>query len=155
MERSNVTSTGLLTPPGRDLRLDVFRGLALLMIFINHVPGTAWEYVTNRNFGFSDAAEAFVIMSGIAAGLAYGKVVGRDGIFAGILRCWRRAFTLYWVHIVTTCAALAISAAAARFFGVTEMIEINNVAMVFDDLVGVLDHMVIGHDVAVGGDDEA
>lgn len=57
--------------PGRDARLDMFRGLALLMIFINHVPGTAWENFTSRNFGFSDAAEAFVFMSGVAAGLAY------------------------------------------------------------------------------------
>lgn len=138
MESRGVTQTALLTPPGRDLRLDVFRGLALMMIFINHVPGTAWEYATNRNFGFSDAAEGFVIMSGIAAGLAYGRVVSRDGIFAGALRCWRRAFTLYWVHITTTMLALGISALAARAFGVTEMIEINNVKAVFGDLEGAL-----------------
>ena len=49
----------------------MFRGLALVMIFINHVPGTVFEAYTNRNFGFSDAAEAFVFMSGVAAGLAY------------------------------------------------------------------------------------
>ena len=55
----------------RDLRLDVFRGLALVMIFINHVPGTVYENFTNRNFGLSDAAEGFVLMSGVAAGLAY------------------------------------------------------------------------------------
>ncbi len=133
-----MSTTGLLAPPGRDLRLDVFRGLCLVMIFINHVPGTAWEYMTNRNFGFSDAAEGFVIMSGIAAGLAYGRVVLRDGIFAGALKTWRRAFTLYWVHITTTVIALGISAAAARFFGVTEMIEANNVDMFYEDLTGVL-----------------
>jgi len=52
----------------RDLRLDVFRGLALVMIFINHVPGTVYENVTSRNFGLSDAAEGFVLMSGVAAG---------------------------------------------------------------------------------------
>ena len=37
------------------------------MIFINHVPGTLYENYTSRNFGFSDAAEAFVFMSGMAA----------------------------------------------------------------------------------------
>ena len=56
---------------GRDARLDMFRGLALIMIFVNHVPGTIYETYTSRNFGFSDAAEAFVFMSGMAAGLAY------------------------------------------------------------------------------------
>ena len=55
----------------RDPRLDVFRGLCLVMIFINHVPGNVLEAFTNRNFGFSDAAEGFVFMSGVAAGLAY------------------------------------------------------------------------------------
>ena len=53
----------------RDPRLDVFRGLCLVMIFINHVPGNVYEKFTSRNFGFSDAAEGFVLMSGIAAGL--------------------------------------------------------------------------------------
>ncbi|WP_163363588.1 OpgC domain-containing protein, partial [Enterobacter cloacae] len=44
----------------RDTRIDVFRALALLTIFINHVPGTVFEHLTHRNFGFSDSAEAFV-----------------------------------------------------------------------------------------------
>ncbi|MCB1958712.1 MAG: OpgC domain-containing protein, partial [Rhodocyclaceae bacterium] len=35
----------------RDGRIDVLRGLALVMIFINHVPGTVFEHLTNRNFG--------------------------------------------------------------------------------------------------------
>ena len=122
----------------RDQRLDVFRGLALVTIFINHVPGTVYEVLTSRNFGFSDAAEGFVIMSGIAAGLAYGRAMAPGRAFEGMIRCWRRAFTLYWVHIVTTMMAVAISAGAARFFGVHEMIEINNVQIFFDDLIGVL-----------------
>ncbi len=125
-------------PAGRDMRLDVFRGLALVMIFINHVPGTIYEHVTSRNFGFSDAAEAFVIMSGIAAGLAYGRVLATSGFVAGLARCARRALTLYWVHILTTVLALAISAGAARFFGVIQMIEINNVQVFFEDLTGAL-----------------
>lgn len=58
-------------PKFRDPRLDVLRGMALVMIFINHVPGNFWEDWTSRNFGFSDAAEGFVLMAGISAGLAY------------------------------------------------------------------------------------
>ena len=57
--------------PGRDHRIDFLRGLALVMIFINHIPGTAYESYTSRNFGFSDAAEGFVLISGISAALAY------------------------------------------------------------------------------------
>ena len=40
--------------PERDTRLDVFRALALLTIFINHVPGTIFEHLTHKNLGFSD-----------------------------------------------------------------------------------------------------
>ena len=57
---------------GRDPRLDFFRGLSLIMIYLNHVPGTIYETLTSRNFGFSDAAEGFVFMAGVSAALAYG-----------------------------------------------------------------------------------
>lgn len=122
--------------PARDPRLDVFRGLALAMIFINHVPGTVYEHFTNRNFGFSDAAEGFVLMSGIAAALAYGALVRKQGLLEGFHRCVARVFTLYWVHILTTVLALAISAGAARFFGLTSMMETNNVHIFVEDLTG-------------------
>jgi len=102
----------------RDLRLDVFRGLALVMIFINHTPGTIYENFTTRNFGFSDAAEGFVLMSGIAAGLAYGKFFATPARpWTGVAKIWRRVWTLYQVHIVTTIIALGIAAATAYFLG--------------------------------------
>jgi len=46
--------------PERDTRIDVLRALALLTIYIDHVPGTLFEHWTYKNFGFSDAAEGFV-----------------------------------------------------------------------------------------------
>ncbi|RVA11696.1 hypothetical protein EN932_15035, partial [Mesorhizobium sp. M7A.F.Ca.US.002.01.1.1] len=46
----------------RDTRIDVIRALALLTIYVDHVPGTAFEYLTYKNFGFSDAAEVFVLI---------------------------------------------------------------------------------------------
>ena len=62
---------GLIAPSRpRDPRIDAFRGLALMMIVIDHMPGNPWETITVRNIGFSDAAEAFFVMSGIAAGIA-------------------------------------------------------------------------------------
>ena len=57
----------------RDHRIDFWRGVALVMIFFNHVPGTLWENFTSRNFGFSDAAELFVFLAGFAAAFAYGR----------------------------------------------------------------------------------
>lgn len=116
-----------LPPGGRDERLDMFRGLALVMIFINHVPGTVFEAFTNRNFGFSDAAEAFVFMSGVAAGLAYsGAFLKQVPLWLAIARPWARARQLYFVHLTLTFIFLATFAAAAHFFGLFELLETNN-----------------------------
>lgn len=118
-------------PGGRDPRLDMFRGLALLMIFINHVPGTAWENFTSRNFGFSDAAEAFVFMSGVAAGLAYSGRFVTGPVWPAITRVWARARQLYFVHLAITMMALAIFAGAAMWFGLYELLGKNNLAPLF------------------------
>lgn len=40
--------TAKMVPQGRDTRIDVFRALALLTIFINHVPGTIYEHFTHK-----------------------------------------------------------------------------------------------------------
>lgn len=119
----------------RDPRLDVFRGLCLVMIFINHVPGNVYENLTSRNFGFSDAAEGFVLMSGIAAGLAYSADF-RDRslrLWTGLARVWRRVWTLYLVHITTTLAALAAASAVALWLSDSEILFENQMKWVWMD----------------------
>ena len=137
--RNDSTPAVTAPPPGRrDLRLDVFRGLALVMIYVNHVPGTVFEHFTNRNFGFSDAAEGFVLMSGIAAGIAYSSAPPAGRPWFNARRAWARSRTLYMTHIVTTMMAIGIACAAARWFGAQAMIERNNLVPLFEDPVGVL-----------------
>jgi hypothetical protein len=41
----------------RDLRLDACRGLALWFIFIDHIPGNVFAWLTLRNYGFSDTTK--------------------------------------------------------------------------------------------------
>ena len=131
---------------GRDARLDVLRGLALVMIFINHVPGTVWEGWTSRNFGFSDAAEGFVFMSGLAAGLAYSAGFRRAPFWPAITRVWGRAWTLILVHMTVTVIALGITGAAALWFGLPGMAEINNVPpLLADPLAGFLGLALLSH----------
>ncbi|WP_434617774.1 OpgC family protein [Tabrizicola sp. M-4] len=128
-------SSPIRPPSSRDPRLDVFRGICLVMIFINHVPGNAFEDWTSRNFGFSDAAEGFVMMSGIAAGLAYSADF-RDRsarLWTGLARVWRRVWTLYLVHIATTLAALAIAAAVALWFDDARILFKNQMKWVWLD----------------------
>lgn len=102
----------------RDLRLDVLRGACLVMIFINHVPGNDFEAWTSRNFGFSDAAEGFVMISGIAAGLAYSADFRAPmRLWHGLTRIWKRCWTLYLVQMLVTLAALAAVALAVKATG--------------------------------------
>jgi OpgC protein len=54
----------------RDPRIDVLRGMALLMIFVDHIPGNVLSLVTLHNFGFSDAAEVFVLLNAALRDLA-------------------------------------------------------------------------------------
>lgn len=83
----------------RDGRIDFFRGLALVFIFWDHIPGNILGNVTIRNFGLSDAAEMFVFLAGYAATLAYGRSLARDGFAAACSRVLKRAWTLYIAHI--------------------------------------------------------
>lgn len=125
-------------PMPRDQRLDMFRGLALAIIFIDHAPGTLYENWTNRNFGFSDAAEAFVLMSGIAAGLAYSPQFKTGPLWPAIARVWARARTLYFVHMATTMLALGIFAAAALWFDDWAPLGTNNIPGLFTNPLGAL-----------------
>jgi len=119
-------------PGGRDHRLDIFRGLALMMIFINHVPGNVFEHLTSRNFGFSDAAEAFVLMSGIAVGLAYSRGFANGPLLDALLKVWRRAGKIYVTHIVITAWAIAIIAAGIVFLDTADMVQKVNFTRLLD-----------------------
>ncbi len=86
--------------PARDERLDLFRGLALIFIFVNHIPQNAVSLLSNRSWGFSDATEIFVFVSGYAAALAYGRVALREGYLKASLRVLGRVWQLYAAHIL-------------------------------------------------------
>ena len=74
----------------RDPRLDFFRGLAMLIIFVVHVPGNSWSQYIPARFGFSSAAEMFVFCSGCTSSLAFGAVFVRRGWRIGTVRIAHR-----------------------------------------------------------------
>jgi hypothetical protein len=100
----------------RDVRLDLFRGLALICIFIDHTPGNLLGYVTMRAYGLSDAAETFVLVAGYTAVLAYSRVFEQHGLFAGAKRVGARIWDLYAAHILLTAVCALGLALAARWF---------------------------------------
>ena len=116
----------------RDARIDVFRGLALITIFIDHVRENFYASYTLGNFGISDAAEAFVLMSGMSAGLAYGLYFRPPMRFmVGLGRILRRVWTIYLVHILVTVMALAVTAAIALWFDNPAIMQRNQMTVLF------------------------
>src|SRR6056297_3089664 len=94
----------------RDPRLDFFRGLAMFIILIAHVPGNWLTLWIPARFGFSDATEIFVFCSGMASAIAFGKVFRERGWAIGTARVAFRCWQIYWAHI---CLFLAIAATMA------------------------------------------
>jgi hypothetical protein len=84
---------------GRDLRLDLFRGLALWLIFLDHIPSNMVSWITIRNYGFSDATEIFVFISGYTAAFVYGREMANRGFVVAGARILRRAWQVYVAHI--------------------------------------------------------
>jgi hypothetical protein len=84
---------------GRDLRLDLFRGLALWLIFLDHIPSNIVNWLTIRNYGFSDAAEIFVFISGYTAAFVYGRAMQERGFIVAGARIYKRAWQVYVAHV--------------------------------------------------------
>jgi hypothetical protein len=85
--------------PNRDLRLDFFRGVALFLIFIDHIPENILSYFTLQGVTFFDAAEVFIFISGFTAALVYGRRLAVKGGVYMAAQVWRRAWQLYVAHI--------------------------------------------------------
>lgn len=141
-------STITTAPQRRDTRLDVLRGLALITIFINHVPGQIFEYLTTRNFGFSDAAEGFVLISGIAVGLSYGTLFHPGKRLSQARKAVKRAFTLYLAHMITTFMTLALFICSAWLFHRSGLLcEINILAVLTNLQNGIPALLLLGHQI--------
>ncbi len=103
-------------PPERDLRLDLVRGIGQWMVFLDHIPYDVVGWLTIRNYGFSDATEFFVFISGYCAGYIYGPAVRRGQFVAVTKRLFRRAWQLYLAHIFLFLLFTAQVARTARHF---------------------------------------
>jgi hypothetical protein len=126
----NNAIVNLMSSPGRkerDLRVDFFRGLALIFIFIDHVPDNTWAKATLQNFGFSDASEVFVLLAGYSAGLAYWSMSERGDFRGAFQRASRRASEIYVWHIGIFIASAILLYAAARLF--QNPAYVNNIAI--------------------------
>src|SRR6201996_6923704 len=100
----------------RELRLDLFRGMALWLIYIDHLPPSLLTWLTIRNYGFSDATEIFIFISGYTAAFVYGRAMREVGFVVATARILRRVWQIYVAHVFLFTIFLAeISYVATSF----------------------------------------
>ena len=95
-----ITIRTELPPRARDYRLDVLRGFANWAIYLDHIPNNVMNWLTQRNYGFSDAADLFVFISGYTASFVYARIMLEREFVIGGTRLVRRAWQIYVAHIV-------------------------------------------------------
>lgn len=128
----------------RDVRLDFFRGLALLFIFLNHIPENVGSWITNRNFGFSDATEIFVFISGYSAALAYGSMMRRRGFLLAGARILHRTWQLYIAHIFLFVVFTAqIAYVATRFNNPMFSEEMNLIGFINEPHINLIQALLL------------
>jgi len=125
--------------------IDFWRGVALVMIFINHIPGMDYSMLTLRNYAISDAAELFVFLAGYSLafvanpnGNGVAKPIGRV-----VLRLLMRALEIWQAQIATISVAIAMLGASAIAFSDPLLLEWHGAGPAFFDTVRASIGMVL------------
>ena len=117
-----------LPPSKRDLRLDLFRGLANWLMFLGHVSTSVLAWFSFRNYGFSDGADLFVFISGYTSALVFGRRMIEGGLLFGTTRLWRRVWQIYVAHILLFVIYLASIHFLANSFNAPDLVDRFNAA---------------------------
>ncbi|HEY0218436.1 MAG TPA: OpgC domain-containing protein [Afipia sp.] len=125
--------TARLPSKGRDLRLDIFRGIANWAIFLDHIPNNVVNWLTTRNYGFSDAADLFVFISGYTAAFVYAKMMIDRGFIVGATRLLKRVWQLYVAHVLLFVIYIASIGWVAYRYSDPQIIHEFNIAGLVDN----------------------
>jgi hypothetical protein len=128
----------ILPPKGRDLRLDLFRGVANWAIFLDHIPDNVVNWITTRNYGFSDAADLFVFISGYTASFVYARMMLERGFIVGATRLTKRVWQLYVAHVILFVIYIVSIGYVAFRFADPDIINEFNVAGLVDNPIETL-----------------
>jgi hypothetical protein len=105
-----VRTLGYQAQPGRDLRLDLLRGAAVVAMVVDHLAGASPLYaLSGGNRFFTSAAEGFVFLSGLLVGMTYRRIAERDGLSTALWRLLERAWVLYVLAVGLTLLVLPAS----------------------------------------------
>ena len=130
--------TVTLPPKGRDLRLDLIRGIANWQIFINHIPNNAFNWITTEYYGFSDAADLFIFISGFTASFVYARIMLERGTLAASTRVFRRAWQIFVAQVFLFCVYAAGIGYLALEYHDPNLDNIYNIHLFFEHPVHML-----------------
>jgi hypothetical protein len=122
-ESGEPTRTSPVDKPHYDRRIDFFRGLALIFIFINHIPDNAFTYLTSRTFTLFDSAEVFMFLAGYSAALGY-YGLAPQGLQAFSRKALSRARAIWTHHLVLVALLMAAAFSIGEIWGVKTGYEI-------------------------------
>ena len=117
-----------LPPTKRDLRLDLFRGLANWAMFLGHIPSSVLVWLSFRNFGFSDGADLFLFISGYTSATVFTRKMNEGGFVFGATRICARVWQIYVAHILLFVFYLASIHLLSRGFNLPDLIHLYNAA---------------------------
>lgn len=98
---------------GRSIEIDFFRGVVLIVIVLDHIPGSALSHVMLHAYALCDSAEVFVFLGGYASAAAYAAVLARRGAVAAKERFFKRSWEIYRAYLLTALLTLLSGATLA------------------------------------------
>jgi len=125
---------------GRDIRLNLFLGLANWSLFLDHIPHDVVNQITARNYGFSGAADLFIFISGYTAAIAYAGITLDRGFIVGATRIVKRLGQLYAGYVVLFVSYIVLITYVAARYSAPEIINEFNIAGLIDQPVNILGH---------------
>jgi hypothetical protein len=86
------------------------------------------NWITIKNYGFSDAADLFVFISGYTAAFVFGRMMIERGYLAAASRLVNRTLQLYAPHSLVVVVYIAVIAAVAQRMHDANDLNVFNIA---------------------------
>jgi hypothetical protein len=132
------------SPGGRDAPLDLLRGLAMVILVVNHLGlESALGHVTTAVLS---AAEVLVAVSGVVVGIVFGRrwlVEGARATTAMLLRRSRKLYVASVVVVATVGALTLVPGLATEALTVSPNVQPARDAYAFDGVVRTLIAIVV------------
>lgn len=116
----------------RDLRVDMLRGLAIVVMVANHLSARSYINAITQGRVYVSAAEGFVLLAGYVLGAVSRGRARKEGLSAANRKLIERSFTLYKAFLV-----------AAGFAALVTWVRPGWAAPIFDELPASLPRVLV------------